>query len=300
MKVQILGAGAVGACFGGQLARIGHDVTCLARGANLAAIRERGLEIRTPEGTFQARVTATDRPEALPPAEFAILAVKSYSLADIVPAVRHCAEQGTAVVSLLNGVETVERLEQAGVPRAAIIGGIAKVSAVRLGPGVVERRSPFQSVVVGELDGRMSDRVERIAAAFRDAGVDARGSDRIVVELWEKFIFIASVAAACGLARSPIGPLRANPLGPRLLTRAVEEAVAVGRARGVPLAEDAAARALSAIDALPPATKPSFLVDLEAGGPTELEILSGAVSRLAEALGVPTPVHDTATAALAR
>jgi 2-dehydropantoate 2-reductase len=300
MKVQILGAGAVGACFGGQLARIGHDVTCLARGANLAAIRERGLEIRTPKGTFHARVTATDRPEALPPAEFAILAVKSYSLADIVPAVRHCAEQGTAVVSLLNGVETVERLEQAGVPRAAIIGGIAKVSAVRLGPGVVERRSPFQSVVVGELDGRTSDRVERIAAAFREAGVDARGSDRIVVELWEKFIFIATVAAACGLARSPIGPLRANPLGPRLLKRAVEEAIAVGRARGVPLSEDASARALSAIEALPPGTKPSFLVDLEAGGPTELEILSGAVSRLAEALGVPTPVHDTATAALAR
>ena len=300
MKVQILGAGAVGACFGGQLARIGHDVTCFARGANLAAIRERGLEIRTPEGTLHARVTATDRFEALPPAEFAILAVKSYSLSDIVPAVRHCAEQGTPVVSLLNGVETVERLEQAGVPKAAIIGGIAKVSAVRLGPGVVERRSPFQSVVVGELDGRMSDRVERIAAAFRDAGVDARGSDRIVVELWDKFIFIASVAAACGLARSPIGPLRANPLGPRLLKRAVEEAVAVGRARGVLLSDDASARALSAIETLPPGTKPSFLVDLEAGGPTELEILSGAVSRLAEAVGVPTPVHDTATAALAR
>jgi 2-dehydropantoate 2-reductase len=300
MNVQILGAGAVGACFGGQLARTGHEVTCLARGANLAAIQERGLEIRTPEGTFHARVTATDRHEALPPADFAILAVKSYSLADMVPAVRHCAEQGTAVVSLLNGVETVERLEQAGVPKAAIVGGIAKVSAVRLGPGVVERRSPFQSVVVGELDGRTSDRVERIAAAFRDAGVDARGSDRIVVELWDKFIFIASVAAACGLARSPIGPLRDNPLGPRLLKRAVEEAVAVGRARGVPLADNAAARALIAIDALPPATKPSFLVDLEAGGPTELEILSGAVSRLAESLGVPTPVHDTATAALFR
>jgi 2-dehydropantoate 2-reductase len=298
MKVQILGAGAVGACFGGQLALIGHDVTCFARGANLAAIREHGLEIRTPDGVLHAPVTATDRPEMLSPADFAILAVKSYSLAELAPVARHCAEQGTPVVSLLNGVETAERLQEAGVPASGIIGGIAKVSAVRVAPGVVERRSPFQSVVVGELDGRTSDRVERIASAFRDAGVDARGSDRIVVELWEKFIFISAVAAACGLTRSPIGPVRADPLGRRLVQRAVEEAVAVGRARGVPLPGEAAARALSAIDSLPPSTKPSFLVDLESGGPTELDILSGAVSRLAESLGLAAPIHDTVTAVL--
>jgi 2-dehydropantoate 2-reductase len=298
MKVQILGTGAVGACFGGQLARIGHEVTCFARGANLAAIRERGLEIRTPEGVLHAPVTATDRPEMLSPADFAVLAVKSYSLAELAPVVRHCADQGTAVVSLLNGVETAERLQQAGVPAAAIIGGIAKVSAVRVAPGVVERRSPFQSVVVGELEGTTSDRVERIAAAFRDAGLDARASNRIVVELWEKFIFISAVAAACGLTRSPIGPVRADSLGRRLVQRAVEEAVAVGLARGVALPGDAAARAIGAIDSLPPATKPSFLVDLESGGPTELDILSGAVSRLAESLGVSTPLHDTVTAVL--
>ena len=298
MKVQILGAGAVGACFGGQLALIGHDVTCFARGANLAAIREHGLEIRTPDGVFHAPVTATDRPEILSPADFAVLAVKSYSLAELAPVARHCAEQGTPVVSLLNGVETAERLEEAGVPAAAIIGGIAKVSAVRVAPGIVERRSPFQSVVVGELDGRTSDRVERIASAFRDAGLDARSSRRIVVELWDKFIFISAVAAACGLTRSPIGLVRADPLGRRLVQRAVEEAVAVGRARGVPLSGDAAARAIGAIDSLPPATKPSFLVDLESGGPTELDILSGAVSRLAESLGLAAPIHDTVTAVL--
>jgi 2-dehydropantoate 2-reductase len=298
MKVQILGAGAVGACFGGQLARAGHEVTCFARGANLAAIRDRGLEIRTPEGIHRVPVTATDRPELLSAADFAILAVKSYSLGELAPVALHCAEQGTAVVSLLNGVETAERLQEAGVPATAIIGGIAKVSAVRVAPGVVERRSPFQSVVVGELDGRTSDRVERIAAAFRDAGLDARSSERIVVELWEKFIFISAVAAACGLTRSPVGPVRADPLGRRLVQRAVEEAVAVGRARGVPLPQDAAARAVTAIDSLPAATKPSFLVDLESGGPTELDILSGAVSRLGESYGITTPVHDTVTAAL--
>src|SRR5690348_10581534 len=162
MKVIVLGTGAIGAYYGGQLARAGHAVTCFARAANLAAIQERGLEVRTPDGTFQARVTATDRPEALAPADFAILAVKSYALADMAPIVRRCAELGTTVVPLLNGVETVERLAELGVPADALIGGLTTISAVRISPGVVERRSPFQIVVVGEVGGPTSERVDRI------------------------------------------------------------------------------------------------------------------------------------------
>jgi 2-dehydropantoate 2-reductase len=165
---------------------------------------------------------------------------------------------------------------------------------------VVERRSPFQSVVVGELDGRSTERVGRIAAAFRDAGVDARASERIQVDLWQKFTFLAPIAAACGLARSAVGPLRADPLGRRLLQRAVEEVVAVAQARRIALPDGEVARVTGLIDGLPPGMKPSFLVDLESGGPTELEILSGAVSRFAEQAGIATPIHDTATVVLGR
>lgn len=299
MRVIVLGTGAVGAYYGGQLARAGHEVTCFARGSNLATIQERGIEIRTPEGAFQAWVTATDRSETLAAADFAILAVKSYSLADIAPVARRCADRGAVVVPLLNGVETAELLEQLGVPAAAVIGGVTTISVVRVGPGVVERRSPFQIVVVGELDGRTSERVARIAAAFRDAGVDARSSDRIQVELWQKFVFLAALAAACGLARSPVGRLRTDPLGRRLLRRAIEEVVAVAHARGIALPDADVARVLGMLDALPPGTKPSFLIDLESGGPTELDILSGAVSRFATECGIATPIHDTATAVLA-
>src|SRR2546423_1005695 len=293
MKVIVLGTGAIGAYYGAQLARAGHAVTCFARGANLGAIQERGLEVRTPEGGFRAPVPATDRGEQLAPADFAILAVKSYSLVDIAPIVRRCAEQETTVVPLLNGVETVQRLEQLGVPPAAVIGGLTAISAVRIAPGVVERRSPFQIVVVGEPDGRTSDRVDRIAGAFRNAGMDARASDRIQVELWQKFVFLAALAAACGLARSPIGPLRAAPLGRRLLQRAIEEIVAVARARGIGLPEEEVARVLGLIDGLPPAMKPSFLVDLETGGPTEHDNLSGGGSRLAGEAGVAPPPPPT-------
>ena len=299
MRIVVLGAGAVGAYYGGHLARTGHDVTCFARGATLAAIRERGLEIRTPEGAFRPHLAATDRIEELGPAEYAILAVKSYSLSAIAPVVRRVAEQGAAIVPFLNGVETAEQLWGQGVPRPAVIGGVTTISVARVQPGVVERRSPFQIMVLGEFDGRPSERVGSIAAAFRDAGVEVRTSDRIVVELWQKFVFITALAAACGLARSPVGPLRTSALGRRLLERAVTEVVQVARARGIPLPPNEAARVLALIDGLPPGMRPSFLLDLETGGPTELDILSGAVSRFAEQAGVATPVHDTATAALA-
>ncbi|HJP59309.1 MAG TPA: ketopantoate reductase C-terminal domain-containing protein, partial [Gemmatimonadaceae bacterium] len=193
-------------------------------------------------------------------------------------------------------VETTDKLVELGVRRESLIGGVTRISVARIAPGVVERRGAFQSVIVGELDNRASDRTTRIAAAFRDAGVDVRTSTEIQTDLWEKFVFIASMAAACGLARSAIGPVRDAPLGRRLLQRAVQEVVDVATARGISLPAEEAARVLGAIDALPPGTKPSFLLDVEAGGKTELDILSGAVSRYAEAAGVSTPVHDTATA----
>ncbi len=296
MKVCVLGAGAIGAYYGGQLARAGHEVTLYARGDNLAAIKSRGLEIKTAERSSTILVSATDNVDQLGAPDFAILGVKSYSLAAIAPVVRKVAAKGATIVPFLNGVETTDRLVELGVTREALIGGVTRISVARVAPGVVERRGAFQSVIVGELDGSASERTSRIAAAFRDAGVDARSSNQIVVDLWEKFVFIASMAAACGLARSPIGPVRDAPLGRRLLERAVQEVVEVATARGIALARDETAQVIGAIDALPPGTKPSFLLDVEAGGQTELDVLSGAVSRYAEAVHVRTPVHDTATA----
>jgi len=296
VKVVVLGAGAIGAYYGGQLSRAGHDVTLYARGDDLIAIAEDGLEIRTPEGSSTIEIGVTDRIDELGAADFAILGVKTYSLDSIAPAVKRVAESGAAIVPFLNGVETTDRLVALGVPRASILGGVTRISVARVKPGVVEKRGAFQSVIIGEQDRRVSERVTRIVAAFRDAHVDAKASKQIEVDLWEKFVFISAMAAACGLTRRAIGPLRAEPLGRRLLQRAVQEVVDVARARDINLAADETARVIGAIDALPPGTKPSFLLDVEAGGQTEIDTLSGAVSRYAADAGVETPVHDTASA----
>jgi 2-dehydropantoate 2-reductase len=301
MNIAILGAGGVGGYFGGILARAGNSVTLLARGAHLGAIRERGLEVRTPEETFMAAVTATDDPQEIGDVgdiELAVVAVKSYSLPEIVPAARLLAERGAVILPLLNGVEAAGRLIEQGVPGDRVLGGLAEISAARLGPGVVERRSAFYRIVAGERAGGLSARAERIAAAFREAGAEARASADITADLWRKLAFITTMSAACGLARSPIGPVRRAPLGNLLIERALREVVAVARARGVALPEDVEEKILGFINSLPDPMRPSFLLDLEAGGPTEIDDLSGAVSRLGRLAGVETPVHDVATAAL--
>ena len=297
MRFIVIGAGGIGAYFGGELARAGHEVTMFARGDHLAALERDGLIVRSPD-EFTVRVGATDDVAQLPAADVAIVAVKSYSLGEVAPTVRAVAERGTDIVPLLNGVTAVDELVAGGVPKSRLLGGLARVSAFRTAPGVVERRSTFRSIVLGELGGGLSDRAVRIAEALRSAGIDARASEVIDVELWQKFVFITAMAAVCGLARTTIGPVRDAPGGRRLIARAVGEVVAVARARGVALPDDEAPRTCAYIDTLPVAMTPSFLVDLESGGRTELETLSGAVSRFAADLGIETPVHDTALAAL--
>jgi 2-dehydropantoate 2-reductase len=298
LRFTIIGAGGVGGCFGGALAEAGHDVAIFARGAHLDAIRRNGLTIRTPEGTRSIRLVASDRVDGLSAADVAVVAVKSYALADVVPAARDAAERGALVLPLLNGVTAADELVTGGVPRANVLGGIARISAARTAPGVVERRSDFQSMVVGELGGGLSDRASAIADAFRSAGIDARATAAIDVELWQKFVFITAVAAVCGMARAPIGPVRDAPGGRRLIERAVSEVVTVARARGIALPADEAERTTAYIGTLPPAMKPSFLLDVESGGATELDTLSGAVARFAAEAGIECPVHETATAVL--
>jgi 2-dehydropantoate 2-reductase len=298
MRIAVLGAGGVGGCFGGALARAGHAVAFLARGPHLDAIRARGLEVRSPGEAFTAAVEAADGAEALGARDFAIVAVKTYSLAEVAPAARLLAERGAVILPLLNGVEAAGQLVASGVPEGQVLGGLAHISAVKVGPGVVERKSPFQRVALGERAGSPTDRVRAIVAAFQGAGIEARASEDISADLWRKLAFIASMAAACGLARSPVGPVRDALYGRLLFERAVREVLAVARARGIRVAADDAAPILALVDSLGGALKPSLLVDLESGRATELDDLNGAVSRLGREAGVETPIHDTAVAAL--
>jgi 2-dehydropantoate 2-reductase len=299
MRISILGAGGVGGYFGALLARAGHDVILLARGANLAAIRANGITIRDSNGSFSVPIGATDTVADLAGSEFALVTVKSYSLQEIAPVARELALAGTTIVPLLNGVQAVDDLADYGVPREQLIGGQTNVSASKAEPGVIRRALWQERVVVGEMDGTLSARVMSLTDALRPAGIEAIATTNITVELWRKFNMLCAMAAACGMARSTVAGIRDTELGHLLIERAVAEIAAVGRAKGVPIPESQEASIMQGIDALPPTMKPSFLLDLERGGPNELDVLSGAVSRFGRETGVPTPVHDTAAAVLA-
>ena len=300
MRIAILGAGGVGGYFGALLARAGHDVVLYARGENLAAIRADGITIRDSTGSFTVPIGATDAAAQLAGAEFVIVAVKSYSLAEVAPVAKELATNGATIVPLLNGVEAADDLRKAGVPREQLLGGQTNVSAFKAGPGVIQRALWKERIVVGELDGQLSDRVMSLVEALRSAGIDSVATTNIVLELWRKFNMLCAMAAACGMARSDVGGIRDTALGHLLIERAVSEIAAVGRARGVPIPASQEADIMRGIDSLPATMRPSFLLDLERGGPTELDVLSGAVSRFGRDAHIATPVHDTAAAVLAR
>ncbi|HET9036066.1 MAG TPA: ketopantoate reductase family protein [Myxococcaceae bacterium] len=298
MRIAILGAGGVGGYDGAVLARAGNEVQLLARGKHLEAIRTGGLRVTEADGSsWVARVNATDDPAALRGADLVLVTVKSYDLDAIAPVAADLARHGATVVPFLNGVDAADRLEQLGAPKQTLLGGLTKISAERPSPGQIVRRSPFNTAVVGELDGGLSARTAEIARTLTAAGIETRASAEIRLELWRKLVFITTMGTCCGLARTSIGPVRDAPLGQALLERATAESVAVGRALGIGFASDEVARVLEQVRSMAPGMKPSFLLDLERGGPTELDVLSGAVGRHGRQVGVPTPVHDAAVAA---
>jgi len=298
--IGIVGGGAIGSWHAARLARKGHDVRLLTRGAHLDTVRAHGIRVVSPSGDFVAHPMATDDPEALRGTDWLLIAVKTYSLDEVADATVRAARSGSIVMPLLNGVDAADRLAAHGVPRTNLLGGLAQVSVARTAPGVVEHRSPFDRVVTGPFAGSpaaLHDAAQRIAADLQAAGTEARATSEIERELWRKLLLLVPISVACGLSRRPIGAIGAIREGRDLLARAIAEIVAVAHAHGVGVTDDDAATALRSMLALPGTIKPSFLLDLEAGSQTEVDALAGAVSRMGRAKGVATPIHDVATAA---
>jgi 2-dehydropantoate 2-reductase len=300
MRIAVIGAGGIGSYYAATLSRSGNDVRLFARGEHLDAIRARGLELRQDGASVVAHPAASDDPRSLDGCEAAIVAVKGYALESIAPLLRDVARGGATIVPLLNGVDVADRIAALGVARTSLVGGLAAVSVARPAPGVVERRSAFDRIVVGELAasdrGPTSARVAAIVAALRDAGCDASASATIQRDLWRKFAFITPMVVACGLTRGPMGKLHATEGGRRLVNQALDELAAVNRAGddASRLSDADVARVRGDLAALPPAMRPSFLADLERGGPTEADLFTGTVVRAGRERGVPTPLHGVA------
>ncbi|MBV9250088.1 MAG: ketopantoate reductase family protein [Acetobacteraceae bacterium] len=291
MRFVIMGAGGLGGYFGARLASAGNDVAFVARGAHLAAIRQKGLRVSSALGDLHLReVAATDDPSTLAPADVVIIAVKLWDLETAAAAVKPLVRPGTAVVSFQNGVSKDDVLIRT-LGREAVIGGIAQIGVVIASPAVIAHTGTMAKLIFGELDNSRSRRVEALLAACTQAGIDAEIAPDTRLATWEKFAFLVGMSAVTTTMRSRIGPIRANPQTRAFLRDVIEEAVLVGRAMGVPLAEDYTARRMAMIDGLPAEMTASMQGDLVRGNRLEVPWLSGAVVELGKQAGVPTPLN---------
>jgi 2-dehydropantoate 2-reductase len=295
MRVAVLGTGGIGGYFGGRLAEAGHDVSFVARGAHLAAMRERGLRVDSIEGSFALPppVRATDDTGEIGPVDLVLVCVKAWQVLEVADRIAPLCDKGTAILPLQNGVDAADQLA-ARLGRERVLGGVARIVSFLVGPGHINHTGMPPQLLIGELDGSSTDRLVRIARAFAVRGVRCEGTDDIVAEMWIKFVFVAGWGAVAALAEAPCGVVRELPATRQLLVDAMIEIAAVAVARGIELPSDVVARSMALLDSLPPHATVSLQRDLAAGVPSELDGWSGAVVRMGAESGAATPIHRVA------
>ena len=291
MRIAVVGAGGIGGVYGAALAKAGADVTFIARGAHLAAIKTNGLKVESARGDSHLVPTqATDDPGSIGPVDVVLFCVKLWDVESAGQASKPLVGLDTAVIPLQNGIDAAERLAPI-VGARAVMGGVASISATIAAPGLIRQTGTGMRMVFGEFDGTSSARGQAFAAMCAKAGIDGVLSPAILTDLWMKFILLASNAGVMALARLPVGKLRDDPDIAPWFAAAYAEVVAVGRAAGVALPGDAVERVVAFNRNAPPQLIPSMAVDLLRGNRIELPWLSGKVVELGRKHGVPTPTH---------
>lgn len=291
MKIAVIGAGGVGGYFGARLAAAGNEVHFLARGAHLAAMRAEGLQVKSPFGDLHLKpANATDDPAGIGPVDVVLFCVKLYDSDSAAENLKPLVGPKTVVIPLQNGVDAAERLAHV-VAKENVVGGVAYISATVEKPGVVAHLNKVHKLDFGRIDGGDQPVLDALAAEGSKAGFVAEHRRDIGIALWEKFLFLASMAAVTGATRVSIGPIMADPELALLFRDAMEEVAALARAKGIPVPADAVERQYAFVSKLPGSMKASMAHDLDRGNRLEVEGLSGAITRMGRELGVPTPVH---------
>jgi 2-dehydropantoate 2-reductase len=291
MRIAVFGVGAVGAYFGWRLAHAGEDVVSIARGENFRVLSTQGLKVETLDGKSHVQpVQVVDAPGKAGQVDAVLLGVKAWQVPEAAQALRPLIGPETFVVPLQNGVEAPSQLADA-LGREHAFGGLCYIVSLKIGPGHFRHGGLEPRVLFGELDNRPSERARQLQEAFLAAGVKAEIPRDIHVAMWEKFLFIASLSGVGAVTRAPAGIMRSIPEARRMLEMVAGELVAVAKARGIALKEDAVESTMALIDALPPNGTASMQRDIMDGQPSELSAQNGAAMRLGAESGLPTPVN---------
>ena len=305
ISVAVVGAGGTGGYYGGALARAGNQVTMVARGPHLAAIRATGLQVNTVLlGDFHLDVDATDDMSSVGPVDLVIFAVKSYGTNAAIRDMGPLVGDDTMIISTQNGIDS-ERLLGEALGAEHVLGCAATVSAKIVAPGVVTQGGGPGSLVIGEMgsadlnaQGAVTERVNDLVERCKAAGLAAETHEDIVMAIWEKFIFICALSGMTALTRKPIGEIFSQPSTAEMYLQVLAEVAEVGSAEGVALPGDIAQNTLAATQAREPFIIGSMGHDLIAGNPIEIGLLNGRVVELGKKHGIPTPANFAIEAAL--
>lgn len=293
MRFAIFGSGGVGGFFGGKLAQAGLDVTFIARGKHLVAVKENGLRVESIMGDFVIQpAIATDDPRQVGVVDVILVAVKAWDMSAAAEAMKPMVSEETVIIPLENGVDAPDQLSSA-LGREHVLGGLCRISVFVSEPGIIRHVGVPPYIAFGELDNHKTKRVESLKVIFSNLeGISVEAPEDIHKALWEKFVFIAAVSGVGAVTRQPIGIFRVVPETRAMLVSALQEVVAVGRARGVALDENTADGILTTIiDNAPEGTIASMQKDIMEGSRSELGAQNGAVVRMGKELGIPTPVN---------
>jgi 2-dehydropantoate 2-reductase len=285
-----MGAGAVGAYFGARLRAAGEDVVLCARGENLRAIRERGLDITSIRGDLRIEIAATDRPREFAPYELILFCVKAYDTDAAAREISGCLRAGGAILTLQNGVENEAKLA-AIFGRDAVMGGNARVGVEMVAPGKIVHLSTGH-IDFGELDGRVTDRARKVGEVFQRAGILGQVSADIMTLRWDKLVWNGAFNTVTTLTRRRVGEVLDDPEAVKLVRTLMQEIVNVARAEGAKIAEDRVEAYMAHSQKNLRALKTSTQQDLERGKKLEYEALSGAVVRAARRHGVSVPAVE--------
>ena len=298
MKFAVFGTGGVGGYFGGRLARAGHDVTFIARGRHLAAIRESGLRVDSIGGDFMVKpAKATDSPQSIGEVDCVILAVKAWQLAGSIEQMRPLVGEQTMILPLLNGIEHIDLLVDSFGNH--VLGGLCRISSYVADAGYIKHVALDPYLAFGELDKSKSERVSRIVDAFKRAsGIIVETPADIRFAMWEKYLLISAFSGVGAVTRQPIGVFRSIPESRAMFRRMLEEVALVANARGVDLNEASVQAAMDRIDKTQPDTMASMQKDIMEGRPSELEAQTGSLVRMARELSLSVPTHEFVYASL--
>jgi 2-dehydropantoate 2-reductase len=296
MRFAIVGSGAVGGYFGAKLARSGQDVTFIARGAHLAAIRDHGLRVASARlGDFVVHAPAHDDAAKVGPVDVVIFAVKAYDNASALKLLPPLVNAESVVLTLQNGVDSVDDVA-AVVSETRVLGGTTYVATALEAPGLIVQTGVHRSIIFGEVVGErheVSERVRRIADVMAPADIQVTPVPDGRVPIWDKFVYLAPFAGFTGAARLPIGGIWGDPHVREMFYQAAREIAALAAAEGVQISADRFDRLKEYMDNIPPTTRSSLLIDLEMGKRIEVEALQGAAVRRAARHGLALPIIST-------